>query len=179
MSRRRLLDTLYDGAGYLAAGFVFAIFAVMVGASVMREFGLRTGGTDDVVAWFCAAAGFLAMAHTFRRGDFVRVELLIARLGERRARQVEVLALLVGASFVAFLLWAAGLFVYESWDFGDMANGLVAIPLWIPQSSFVVGALLLLAAIVEELIAVLRGRRPSYVVAVEERHARGDFTEDV
>ena len=179
MTTRRLLDTLYDGAGYLAGGFVFAIFAVMVGASVMRELGLRTGGTDDLVAWFCAAAGFLAMAHTFRRGDFVRVELLIDRLGERRARQVEVLALLVGALFVAFLTWAAGLFVYESWDFGDMANGLVPIPLWIPQSSFVLGAVLLLAAIVEELIAVLHGRRPSYVVAVEERHARGDFTEDL
>jgi TRAP-type C4-dicarboxylate transport system permease small subunit len=151
----------------------------MVGASVMRELGLRTGGTDDLVAWFCAAAGFLAMAHTFRRGDFVRVELLIDRLGERRARQVEVLALLIGALFVAFLTWAAGLFVYESWDFGDIANGLVPIPLWIPQSSFVLGAVLLLAAIVEELIAVLHGRRPSYVVAVAERHARGDFTEDL
>jgi TRAP-type C4-dicarboxylate transport system permease small subunit len=179
MTPRRLLDTVYDGAGYLAAGFVFAIFAIMVGASVMRELGLRTGGTDDLVAWFCAAAGFLAMAHTFRRGDFVRVELLIDRLGERRARQVEVLALLIGALFVAFLTWAAGLFVYESWDFGDIANGLVPIPLWIPQSSFVLGAVLLLAAIVEELIAVLHGRRPSYVVAVAERHARGDFTEDL
>jgi len=25
---------------------------------------------------------------------------------------------------------------------------------------------------------VLRGRRPAYQVAVDERHARGDFTED-
>jgi TRAP-type C4-dicarboxylate transport system permease small subunit len=176
---RRALDRLYDAAGYLAAGFVFAIFAVMVGASVMRELNMRTGGTDDLVAWFCAAAGFLAMAHTFRHGDFVRVVLLLDRLGPRRARHFEILALAIGSLFVAFLAWAAALFVYESWDFGDMANGLIAIPLWIPQSSFVFGTLLLLAAIVEELIRVVRGQRPTYVVAAEERHARGDFSEDI
>ncbi len=179
MNPRRLLDQLYRGAAYLAAGFVFAIFAIMVGASVMREFGMRTGGTDDLVAWFCAAAGFLAMAHTFRRGDFVRVALLLERLSERRARQFEIVALLIGTVFVAFLTWAAALFVYESWDFGDMANGLIPIPLWIPQASFVLGTVLLLAAIVEELICALRGRRPSYLVAAEERHARGDFSEDI
>jgi TRAP-type C4-dicarboxylate transport system permease small subunit len=179
MNVRRALDALYDGAAYAAAAFVFAIFAVMVGGSVMREFGLRTGGTDDLVAWFCAAAGFLAMAHTFRRGDFVRVTLLLDRLGPRRGRQFEVASLVVGTLFVAYLAWAASIFVYDSWDFGDIANGLIPIPLWIPQSSFVLGSLLLLVAIVEELIRVLRGERASYVIAVEERHARGDFTEDV
>ena len=45
--------------------------------------------------------------------------------------------------------------------------------------SFVVGAILLLVAVLDELVTVLRGNRPGYVLAVEERHARGDFTEDV
>jgi len=179
VSLRRLVDALYDGAGYLAGGFVFLIFAVMVGASVMRVLGMRTGGTDDIVAWCCAAAGFLAMAHTFRRGDFVRVTLLLDRLSPSRARQFEIASLVIGTAFVAYLTFASAMFVYESWDFGDMANGLVPIPLWIPQSSFVAGSVLLLLAILEELIGVLRGGRPRYVVAVEERHARGDFTEDV
>jgi TRAP-type C4-dicarboxylate transport system permease small subunit len=179
VSLRRLVDTLYDGAGYLAGAFVFAIFAVMIGGSAMRALGMRTGGTDDIVAWCCAAAGFLAMAHTFRHGDFVRVTLLLDRLSPARARQFEIAALVVGTLFVAYLTWAAAAFVYESWDFGDMANGLIPIPLWIPQSSFVVGSVLLLGAIVEELVGVLRGGRPRYVVAVEERHARGDFTEDL
>src|SRR4029453_6889838 len=142
MNVRRALDALYDGAAYAAAAFVFAIFAVMVGGSVMRELGLRTGGTDDLVAWMCAAAGFLAMAHTFRRGDFVRVMLLLDRLDQRMRGRFEISALVIGTAFVGYLAWAAILFVYESWDFGDMANGLIVIPLWIPQSSFVLGTLL-------------------------------------
>jgi len=176
---RRVLRALYDGAAYLAAAFIVAIFAIMIGGSAMRLLGVSTGGSDDLVAWCCAAAAFLAMAHTFRRGDFVRVMLLLDKLGARRRHAFEVGALAVAAVFCGYLAWAAAYFVYESWSFNDYANGLIAVPLWIPQSSFVVGTILLLAAVVEELVAALRGRKPSYAIAVEERHARGDFSEDI
>ncbi len=176
---RSFLDKLYDAAGYLAAFFVFAIFVVMIGQTVMRELGLRTGGTDDIVAWFCAASAFLAMAHTFRWGDFVRVTLLLDNLGPRARHLFEVWSLAVAAVFVGYLALSTCRFVHDSWQFNDMANGLIAIPLWIPQLSFVAGAALLFVAIVDELILVLRGSRPTYVTAMQERHARGDFSEDV
>jgi len=51
--------------------------------------------------------------------------------------------------------------------------------MWIPQLSFALGSILLLVAVLDELVIVLRGNRPSYVVAVEERHAKGDFSADV
>ena len=63
--------------------------------------------------------------------------------------------------------------------FGDMAGGLVVIPIWIPQSSLAIGSFLLFVAVADQFVHVLRGNRPDYVVAVEERHARGDFSEDV
>jgi TRAP-type C4-dicarboxylate transport system permease small subunit len=176
---RKSLDFVYDAAGYLAAFFVFAIFAVMIGSTAMREMGLRTGGTDDIVAWFCAAGSFLAMAHTFRRGDFVRVGLLLEQLNERTRHRFEILSLAVAAVFTGFLAFWAARFAYESWKFHDMANGLIVIPLWVPQLSFVVGAFLLFVAVVDEFVTVARGGKPGYVIAVEERHARGDFTEDV
>ena len=176
---RRLLDFLYDAAGYLAAFFVFAIFAVMIGGTVMRELGLRTGGSDDLVAWFCAASAFLAMAHTFRWGDFVRVTLLLENLGPRTRHAFEIASLAVAACAIGYLAFWALRFAYESWQFHDMANGLIVIPMWIPQLSFVVGSLILCLAVVDEVCIVLSGRRPTFVIATEERHARGDFSEDV
>jgi TRAP-type C4-dicarboxylate transport system permease small subunit len=176
---RRLLDFLYDAAGYLAAFFVFAIFVVMIGQTVMRELGLRTGGADDLVAWFCAASAFLAMAHTFRRGDFVRVVLLLESLGPRTRRTAEAMSLAAAACFCGYLAFWVSRFAYETWQFREMATGLIAIPLWIPQSSLVIGAILLFMAVVDELIVVLRGGTPTYVAAVEERHRRGDFSEDI
>jgi TRAP-type C4-dicarboxylate transport system permease small subunit len=176
---RRALDFAYDAAGYLAAFFVFAIFAVMIGGTVMRELALRTGGQDEIVAWFCAAAAFLAMAHTFRYGDFVRVTLLLERLGPRLRRAAEITSLAIATAFVGYLAFWAVRFALESWQFNDIANGMIPIPLWIPQSSFGVGAILLFVAVVDELIVVLRGGRPAYVIAAEERRARGDYSEEI
>ena len=176
---RKLLDHLYDAAGYLAAFFVFGIFAVMIAQTVMREVGWRTSGADDLTKWFSAAGAFLAMAHTFRRGDFVRVTLLIDHVGERARRVLETIALLIAAAACGYLAFWATRSTYESWLYREMSDGVIAVPMWIPQVAFVVGAVLLAVAVVDELVTVLRGRKPTYVVALEERHARGDYSEDV
>lgn len=175
---RRLLDWICDAAAYVAASFILVIFLLMIAQSAMRELGLPTGGINDVVAWLMAAAFFLAMAHTFRRGDFVRVTLLLDKLSSRMRRMFEFGTLAVAAVFVAYLAFWAVRYAYQSWQFGDMPTGQVALPLWIPQLSFGFGAILLLAAVVDELIAMLRGEQPSYIRAVQERHARGDYSED-
>ena len=179
MSFRKYLHRSYDAAGYLAAFFVFGIFAVMIAQTVMREVGMRTSGADDLTKWFSAAAAFLAMAHAFHRGDFVRVTLLIEHLGAGARRALEVFSLAVASLFCGYLAFWAARSTYESWLYKDMSDGVIAVPLWIPQISFVVGAILLALAVIEQLVIVVRGARPDYVVATEERHARGDFSEDI
>ena len=176
---RKALAFAYDAAGYLAAFFVFGIFVLMIAQTVMREVNMPTGGTDDLVAWFCAAAFFLALAHTFRHGDFVRVTLLIERLEPRARRAFEVLSLAIGTVFTGYLAWWAVRYVYESWKYKEVSTGVIIVPIWIPQLSFSVGAALLFVAVVEQLVLVIRGERPIYVTAAEERHARGDYSEDI
>jgi TRAP-type C4-dicarboxylate transport system permease small subunit len=176
---RRLLDRLYLAAGALAAVMVLVICVLMVGQSAMRGLGLRTGAVNDVVAWCCAAAAFLAMAHAFKHGDFVRVTLLLEHLGEGPRRALEIFALALGSLATGYLAWWANRFTYESWEFNDVAQGLLALPLWIPQASFAVGSVLLCVAVVDELVIVLRGGRPTYVTAVEQRHAAGDYSSDI
>lgn len=176
---RRFLDWLYLAAGGLAAVFIVLIALLMVGQSVLREFGVRTGAVNDVVAWFCAAAAFFAMAHAFKHGDFVRVTLLLEHMREGKRRAAEIVSLLIATVAVGFLAWSACLFTYESWVFHDIAQGLLPMPLWIPQLSFALGSILLWVAVADELIIVLRGGLPTYVREVALRHARGDFSSDI
>ena len=176
---RRFLDRLYYASGALGALFILALCALMIAQSVLREFGVRTGAVNDVVAWFCAAASFFSMAHAFKHGDFVRVTLLIDSLSEAWRKRFEIAALLVGNIAVAYLAWWACKFTYESWEFNEVAQGLLPLPLWIPQLSFALGSVLLWIALFDELILVLPGQTPTYVREVQERHARGDFSSDV
>ncbi|MDP2017834.1 MAG: TRAP transporter small permease, partial [Hydrogenophaga sp.] len=59
------------------------------------------------------------------------------------------------------------------------AQGLWAVPIWIPQMSFAVGSLLFLVAVIDELVIVARGHVPTFVRLVQERHAKGDFSSDL
>ena len=176
---RRLLNGLFAAAAALAALTVLAIFVLMIAASIGRVLEWRVGWVNDVVSWLCAAAAFLAMAHAFKHGDFVRVTLVLEKLSPAVRRIFEVASLLVASVSIGYLAWWAARYTWESYVFNDIANNMVAIPMWIPQLSFVIGSALFLLAVLDELWLVLRGHKPDYVRLVEERHARGDFSEDL
>jgi len=176
---RRALDGLYALGGQLAALCVLTILVLMVGASVGRSMAWRVGWVNDVVAWLCAAAAFLGMAYSFRNGDFVRVTLVLDTVSAATRRWLEVISLAIAAVAISYLGYWAARFTWESWQFNDIAGNMVAIPIWIPQMSFVVGALIFVIAVLDECVGVLRGGKPSYVARVEERHARGDFSEEL
>jgi TRAP-type C4-dicarboxylate transport system permease small subunit len=142
-----------------------------------REFGLLIRAADDITSWLCAAAAFFALGHTFRHGELVRVGLFIDLLRPAARRIAEIGSLTVAALFVGYMVWAATKFVYESWKFKEVAQGLVKIPVWIPQLCFVFGVTIFLVAIVDELVAVLRRQKPAYQLAEEDRRARGDYSE--
>jgi TRAP-type C4-dicarboxylate transport system permease small subunit len=176
---RRTLDGLFNTAAALAACCVLGIFVLMIVGGVGRQLNLKVSGINDIVAWLCAAAAFFAMAHSFKHGDFVRVTLVLEKLSANARRKLDIVCLSIAAVAVAYLAYSATAFTYESYEFAEMATGLVVIPIWIPQATFVIGSWLLMLAVLDELWIVLRGGKPTYQVAVEERHAKGDFSADV
>ena len=149
----------------------------MLAQAFGREAGFLVRGADDIVAWLCAASAFFALGHTFRHGELVRVGLLVNRLPARGRWIAELFSLGITSVFVAYMLWAVSRFVYESWQFNEVAQGLIKLPIWIPQMTFLLGVLIFFAAVLDELFLVLRKEKPSYQVAEEERMASGDFSE--
>jgi TRAP-type C4-dicarboxylate transport system permease small subunit len=176
---RRFLDRLYAASGALAALCLAGIFLVMLAQSFGREGGVFVRGADDIVAWLCAATAFLALGHTFRHGELVRVGLWLDMLGTRGRWLAELFALGITSAFVAYMLWAVVRFVYDSWQFKELAQGLIKVPIWIPQLCFVVGVLIFFVAVLDELMRVLRKEKPTYQLAEEARRAAGDFSETV
>ena len=174
---RRFLDRLYDGAGVAAALAMAAICVLMLAQAAGREAGILIRGAEDIVAWLCAACAFLAVGHTFRSGDLVRVGVFLDRLPERMRWYAELFALTVTALFTAYILWAVTRFVYDSWQFKEVAQGLIRVPIWIPQLSLPLGMAIFFIAVLDELVTVLRRQRPAYRRAEEARAAAGDFSE--
>ncbi len=174
---RRFLDRLYAASGAFAAVCLAGIAVVMLAQAGMREIGLLLRGADDFVGWLCAASAFLALGHTFRRGELVRVGLLLEHLPPRPRRALEKAALGITLIFVGYMAWAILSFVHDSWKFNEVAQGLITIPIWIPQLSAVAGVLILLVAVLDEFVVLMRGGTPAYQVAEDERRVSKDFSE--
>jgi len=176
---RRALDLLYATSGALAAVCLASIAVVMLAQAAMREFGMLLRGADDIVSWLCAATAFFALGHTFRKGELVRVGLLVDMLPARARRVAEIVALGIALVFTGYMAWAVSKFVWESWKFNEVAQGLIQIPIWIPQMSIVAGAVILFIAVLDEFVVLLRGGTPAYEIAERERQASRDFSESL
>jgi TRAP-type C4-dicarboxylate transport system permease small subunit len=159
---RNLLDGLYLAAGWLAGLFLLAIFLLMMGLSAGRQFGLNIPAGDDFAAWSMAAMAFLGLAHTFKSGEMIRVGLLIDRFSGRKRQAIEIVALIIGIVFVGYFAWYATSFTYYSWLTKEVATGVVAVPMWIPQLGYCGGLIILAIAMFDELVRVLAGYKPSY-----------------
>jgi TRAP-type C4-dicarboxylate transport system permease small subunit len=159
---RTFLDGLYRLAGYLAGGFLLVIFFLMMALSVGREVGLNVPAGDDFAAWSMAAMAFLGLAYTFKAGDVIRVGLLTDRLRGPGRRVLEAFCLALGSVIVGFFAWYAVRMTYDSWRFNDMAQGVLAVPLWIPQLGYSTGLVILGIAFLDELVHVLAGHKPRY-----------------
>ncbi len=172
---RRFLDRLYAASGALAAFCLASIAAMMVLQSAMREAGFLLRGADDIVGWLCAASAFLAFGYTFRKGELVRVGLLLERLSPAARRPAELIALGGALLFAGYLLWAVARFVYQSWQFNEVAQGLLQVPIWIPQMSLAVGAAIFFVAVLDEFIVLARGGVPAYRAAEEAHRSQPDL----
>ena len=155
-----------------------AIFILMMALSAGRPLGINLPAGDDFTSWCMAAMAFLGLAHTFRSGEMIRVGLLIDTLQGRTRHVVEIAALVIGTGFIAFFAWHAVRMNYNSWRFHDMSQGVIAIPLWLPQLGYSAGLVILLIAFVDELVHVLCRTRAALRKTQADDRRRGGRARD-
>ena len=167
MRFRKYLDHLYDAAGYLAAFFMVGILLMVLASVVGRLVGFNLRGSDAYAGYCMAAAGFLALAHTLKRGEHIRVTLFLDRFNGRFRRPLELWCHVAGAFFCAVLAIFSVRLAWTSRAFNDISQGNDATPLWIPQIAMALGACVLLVAMVDDLVATVR-RKPARAAAGDE-----------
>src|SRR5438309_11947662 len=120
---RRFLDLLYGMAGYLAAFFMVGILFMVLASVVGRLVGFNLRGSDAYAGYCMAAASFLALAHTFKRGEHIRVTLFLERFGTRLRRPLELWCHGAGAFFCALLAVYSVRLAWQSHAYHDISQG--------------------------------------------------------
>ena len=155
---RRFLDGLYDAAAWLAAFFMVGVLAMVLASVVGRIAGFNLRGSDAYAGYCMAAASFLALAHTLKRGEHIRVMLLLERFGGRLRRGLDIWSHLAGTFFCAAVAYYSVRLAWQSHVYNDISQGNDATPLWIPQLAMAAGSIVLLVAMVDDLVLLLRRR---------------------
>jgi len=156
---RKWLDRLYDGAAAVAALFMIGLLAMVMLSIVSRQLHFHVPGTDAYAGYLMAGAGFLALAHTLKRGEHIRVTLILSALSGGARRALELWALGAASLLACLSAFYAVKLAWQSHVFNDVSTGNDATPLWIPQIAFAVGTLVLAIAFVDELQLEWRGKR--------------------
>ena len=171
---RKGLDWLYAASGAASAVFLIlicGIVSIQIGLRALdnliylisgTRYGLMVPSAAEISGFFLAAASFLALAYTLRHGGHIRVNLIIRNLKGPARRMTEIFSLAVAFLLTAFFAWNVLWMVIDSWQFHEVSYGIVPVPLWIPQSSMLIGLVVLAIALLDDLIVVMRGGDPSY-----------------
>jgi len=153
------LHRLYRVSGLLSAASLVLICGLIVAQVVARNLGGTVRDAEEFAAWAMAAAGFFGLPYALHCGAHIRVGMAARFLPERLHHAMELLASAIGLAIAAYLAWYAALFVFDSWRFKEVSQGLVPVPMWMPQLPMVLGCALLALAFAERLLRVWQHRR--------------------
>lgn len=168
---RKLLDSLYDGAAWLAALFMVGLLGMVLLSIISRQLHFHVPGTDAYAGYLMAASGFLALAHTLKRGEHIRVTLLLSKLSPPWRRALELWSLAAAVALSGLFAAYSARLVWQSHQFHDISTSNDATPLWIPQLGMALGTLILFVAFIDELVLEWRGIR---VTAASDEATRNE-----
>ena len=167
----RALDVLYDAAAGLGALAMVGLLVMVLLSIFSRQVGFNVAGIDAYAGYMMAAAGFLALAHTLKRGEHIRVTLLLSALHGTWRRAFEIWALAAASVLAALFAVYSCKLAWQSYTFHDISTSNDATPLWLPQLSMAVGAIIFAVAFLDELVLEIRGQR---VVPVSDEATRNE-----
>jgi TRAP-type C4-dicarboxylate transport system permease small subunit len=154
-----LLDGLYDSAAALAALCFLGLLVMVLLSIASRQLHFHVPGTDAYAGYLMAASGFLALAHTLKRGEHIRVTLLLNAVTGGAKKGMELWALGLATLLAALFAFYSCKLAWQSRVFNDISTSSDATPLWLPQLAMALGTVLLVVALIDELVLELRGQR--------------------
>ena len=176
---RKTLDRLYIGSGAIAALLIAAI-CLLVCMQVIFNLITRFGGLSinltipsygDFAGYMLAASSFLALAYTLTQGGHIRVNLVLTRLPKRARWVAEISSLSACTGISIYATYYMAQHCIEAYEFGDLSAGMIAIPIWMPLSTVLLGLFILTVALIDCLARTLVSRSSVFDAVEAQRQS--------
>lgn len=168
---RGALNFVYKTSGLLAGFFLVAIAVLSLIQIGGRLAGIAAHSYDEFAGYCMAASSFLGLAWTLRCNEHIRMTLVLHHVQGKVRRAMALAALAASAVIVGFFAWWTADMVWTSYVLNDVSQGLVPVKLWIPQSGMALGLAILLVAMLDDLLLMVRFGTTSFDAAEAARAA--------
>lgn len=151
---RSLLHGLFNGCGYIAAGFLITILLLIIAQVIGRLVGYSTPGITNYAGYCMAGASFFGLSYAMHINSHIRVSLFL-NLSPKFKYILELWCHLIATGLCIFFSYYAYKMIYWSHKFHDVSQGQDATVLWIPQLVSGLGTSVLSLVLLERLYLLL------------------------
>jgi len=135
-----------------------ALIGLIITAQILaRTFGYLIPAADDFAIWAMVSSMFLGLPYAFIKGDHIRITVLLQALSAKPKKIYELQATIISVLLGVWASYYSAVFVYESYLFNEISQGMLSVPLWIPQLPIPIGLILLTALLIERVFRLIRG----------------------
>lgn len=149
----RGVDLLCRAGLWASAAIVLVIVAVVALEVAARSLlGTSLFVVEELVGYLMAAFTVLGLAHTFRSGTLLRVEVLYGHLPERARARADLVFDLAALVFLVILEHQLIRLVATSYRREVVSVTMMSFPVWIPQTVLAAGGAVLLVTVANALV---------------------------
>jgi TRAP-type C4-dicarboxylate transport system permease small subunit len=153
---RQYLNHVYRLCDWLAALCVLVLTIIVVVQILGRMAGITIPGAHEAAAFLMAAAIYLALAYTLAVNGHIRVTLVLERLKPKARWWTEIWCHVFSIYMIGYLAIFSVILAWRSWQGEESSEGLIPIPLFIPQIAMALGVCLLELRLLDQLVELLR-----------------------
>lgn len=150
------------GAFNVVGASLIVLVLVATALSVFQRYvlGKPMAGVDEATGFLVVAIVMAGAGSALRSGDHIRIDILIDAVGSRMRPWFDAFAYASVLLFSLLLTYTAWHSVTFSYAFEVYSAGYLELPIWIPQSTMVIGGALLTLAAVERIVVTLARTGP-------------------
>jgi TRAP-type C4-dicarboxylate transport system permease small subunit len=162
------MDHVIRISGAFSALCLAGMVVVLLATLVLRPFGVLVPSSEEIVTFLMVGMAFFGFVYAYAAGAHVRVDTLYRRLRPAIGRTVEIASHFGAALLCAVVAYNGAKLAWTAFQFNDLSDGLIPIPMWIPMSSVPLGFTLLALAILRDGMQIIAGRNIRFAVSEKE-----------
>jgi C4-dicarboxylate transporter, DctQ subunit len=149
-----IIGEILKVAGIIAGILIFLIAAMVLISVAGRNIMLPIHWVEPFSVYFFIAASYISAAFAMYNAEHIKIDILTNQFSSKTNKVIEIFLMTGSLVFFIFLTKHSWVMMHSSFVKHAKDLSIIQVPIWIPQSSLVIGSVLLCLAIIRHVLLI-------------------------